>query len=704
MASSRSDESASGAIPVWAKTTTASRARAADDSEVDVKRSASSARSRDKKRPVSADPRYNVEAEAGQPPSPSGSDEEKEAVNSPIRPVSPSASTASHPPSPRRPNLNAFVGCEDPAEFAPLVPKDDLYEEEDWGARGGDRTTNYFHRPSSVSRFRKNDSVAEFVAWVESFPHGWENVHGVFIKESASPSGGEHVHRGHQPMAGLTKKRWVKLLMNMRYPNDDGLGSVFDDIAQESNTEKDRKLTLTELRDGAVESEINLSQFKRFQRRVTCAMGILKPDDKNSPSMRFAAWMRNKYGSVLNAWRSMLDVHGTGRVGQTDFLNGCTRMGMGAQGKLVWHNLRKDKVHPLEFHELDPKEGDTLDVFAKVLYEKVGFNMNKAWTQMDCMNQNYMTLDQFIRGCRAWGWWGDARLLYKGLDSSGLGRLKKEDFKYMCKVSHITQRRFGGTQHSKSALAELVSWCKYEMGGADKLVTLLGFGPHGQPTSTVDELAQRLQKLGFEADADEAAARAVSEPGGSTITTQSLHDVLTCTHHYHSDGLKGISPRSRSHGFWVEHRLPWNGAVDDICHFNKERCTHFRGYFGLDGVQPITMQPKVDQPYAPPLEEIRPDPKWESPIADHNPRWNDVAAEEKSKAPETPPNDKKRRPCPGTITSETPPNDKMMPPHMRRYAGDCSGMNDTARIHDPNFRAQARKSNSSRRASQRSMF
>lgn len=463
----------------------------------------------------------------------------------------------------RRPNMENYTGCEDPA----------TWEDEAWQPR----SNTCFRRPSSVQRLGRMPPITEFINWVESTARGWANIHEMFMEESKH-CGGEYRFRSSQPRSGLTKRRWVKLLSDMNYSNEAGLRAVWDEIAKELHT--DKKQTLTELQDLPVQEEISLIQLKRFERRACSVNALQQPHNEASPAGRFVKFLRSKYGSTLLAWRTVLDAHETGRVGYTDFMNGCKILGCGEPAKVLWSNVKKDKVHPMELHELDPKEGCNLEEFAELLWNAVGMDTTRAWQRMDPMNQNFLTYEQFRQGVLAFGFRGDVSMLFKGLDGSRLGRVKKEEFKYISKVSRIAQRRLGvGNQVSKPVVAELVSWVQCEFGGLDVFMQKLAL-PAG-PTSVVD-LAARLSALGFELDALEAASRAAVKTGGCSVTAESFREFLSTSRRpadHRPEEPKSIPTKHR------EHPVRWNSGVDDIATHNVQVCKHFRGNFGWEGAQ-----------------------------------------------------------------------------------------------------------------------
>lgn len=439
------------------------------------------------------------------------------------------------------------------------------------------RTQAYFHRPSSVSRVGNNASVVAFNDWAQSIPSGWDQIHQMFVKEGANPAGGTHMDDGNQGVRGITKRRWIRLLMGKGFTSEECAAEVFEEIAKEIRT--DRKGKLGDLLDAPAETMITLPQLKRFERRMVSVNATLDARDHQSPAARFVKLLVKEKGSVLRAWRMDLDKRGTGRVAYTDFTNACRNLGVSSQGKLIWNNLRQDKVTPLEFHELDEKEASNLEDFAETLWSTVGFDLGKAWLFLDTNNQNYLSYEEFKGGVRKLGFEGDAKLLFKGLDSSGLGRVKREEFDYISKVSRIAQSRLGGGQGPKSPLTDLITWVQRELGGAHELIVKLGLA-NGEKEIVVGDLAARLTALGFEGDALQAATRAARSEGGTHISAEQLFSLLSGGRPRTAERKVAPPKVCMSARSSMQPKGAWCDSVDNISAKNLNKCKHQRNYFG----------------------------------------------------------------------------------------------------------------------------
>jgi len=508
-----------------------------------------------------------------------------------------------------------------------LAPAQQSSDDEGYGSPNQGRTGEFLRRPSSVSRMSNNPAVVQFTDWVQSIPNGWDQIHQIFLREDTNPAGGSYMDNGNQGSRGIAKKRWVLLMKNKGYPNEEGTSAIFDEIVKEIRT--DRKGKMGDVVDAPAEPLVTLAQFKRFERRVVSVNGTTSPRDDQSPASRFVRFLIRERGSSLRAWHLELDVRGTGRVALIDFTNACRKLGVANQGKLIWNNLHSDKVTPLEFHELDPREAGNVEDFAETLWSTVGFDLAKAWLFLDTNNQNYLSLDEFRAGARKLGFEGDARLLFKGLDTSGLGRVSRKDFEYVGKVSRMGHKRLGGINR-QGAVTDLITWVQRELGGAHELIVKLGLGMGGSKSIVVGDLAARLTALGFEGDALQAASRAARLEGGTHVTADTLYGLLSGGKARLPDRLQvpGAKPRRSASASVASSRRSdrgvWCDGVDNIADHNMHRCKYTRGYFRHNRTSGAAdKSPQFDFRSASITSGMSPQWVEETKVNQPRPAWND---------------------------------------------------------------------------------
>jgi len=425
------------------------------------------------------------------------------------------------------------------------------------------RTEAAFRRPSSVSRFSTNPYAMEFYDWVQTVKDGWDRLHQMFVKEDYNPAGEQRRDRSHTGINGIDRKRWVELMISMGYPSEVGASLIFEEIGKEI---QDPKLVNSDPLLLKSEPVIHLSQLLRFHKRAGACNSTLGAGDDQSPRARFCKLLVKSHGAVLRAWRMELDKRGTGRVAYLDFTNACRKLGLGPQGKLALGNMRSDRLSPMELHELEPVEAENLEKFAEILWTKCGFDMNKAWRMLDTTNQRTLSFEEFSAGVKKLGFTGDARLLFRGLDVSGLGRVKFEELEYVGRISRICNRR--GVMGSKGSVADLIKWMQREFGGAEPLFAKLGLEPGSNTELAVGDLAARLTALGFDGNATDAASKAARSEGGTSVTAESLASLLCGVRSQVKTKTRAKSARGVRD---FNERPDWYNIVLDLSEINQFR-------------------------------------------------------------------------------------------------------------------------------------
>jgi len=252
----------------------------------------------------------------------------------------------------------------------------------------------------------------------------------------------------------------------------------------------------------------------------------LKPEEVGSPKDLICQILRKKRGTLLRAWRMDIDTRAMGKVSYTDFVKCCRNLGAGAHATLCWNSLQLEG-QPLNFSDLAEEESENLEALATCIWQVVGGDFNKAWEFMDSSHQNWIMLEEFSQAVKDLGFDGDAKLLFRGLDTSRLGKLRREDFLYIRRVSHVT-RQF--LDQSRGVVTDLITWAKREQGGSEEFLAKLGLGINC-PQITLGDLAARLAALGFDGDAREAAIKVArmenGRQGGTMITLESLQGLLS---------------------------------------------------------------------------------------------------------------------------------------------------------------------------------
>lgn len=413
------------------------------------------------------------------------------------------------------------------------------------------------------------------------------------------------------------------------------------------------------------------------------------------PSSRFISLLREKRGTVLRAWRLEFDPMGRGQCARAEFAQTCRRLGFQpGEGQLFWAMLRPDgSSAALRFHELDPEEAHNLQLLEEVLWEACGFDLDRAWAILDVGNRQSVTLEEFKAGLKKLGFTGNAKLLFMGLDSAGLGRLTRPDFDCVRRLSPALMQM----SHSPALVSAFRGWVQEDLGSAHTLLSKLGLEEASSQIFTKD-FASRVTGLGFRGDTHELAMMAAKSGSGTHVTAETLTRLLagrrgrspklqhsgtpllpqtgstspgtsTATPGPRSPGSHSGASGAGSPGTTIKQRADWNGSTFDFSAPNSERPAALRNYFSAperDSREPrepreprlagggITRKatgaghsPRAASPVPPPAPPPPPPAEEPNPSA----RRRDAG----SPRPNKPPGSRVRPGSPGQPTAPAPP-------------------------------------------------
>jgi len=323
--------------------------------------------------------------------------------------------------------------------------------------------------------------------------------------------------------------------------------------------------------------EISLSQLQRFERRHTqLSRGA------ESPVVRFVKKLRRSRGCLLRAWRMDMDLRGAGLVAQADFIRACRRLGFSSEVTELWNSFRPGQgTAPLEFREFDGPEAMNLDRFAEALWSAVDFDLNKAWCCLDPHNRGVSTLKEFTDGARLLGFDGNAQLLFKGLDSSGLGKLKRHELLYL----QVLTQSVAKTDYVAPPIRALGKWVYSVLGSPNTLIVRLGLGENGNVSLSADDLTTQLIRLGYRGDAKRASALISQFGRNDRINSDMLYSLLADTvGHTSSPTVKTSRTCKSSPPIVAVSKTPipkkeWQGTVTDVSQYNLQSAPGARAYF-----------------------------------------------------------------------------------------------------------------------------
>jgi len=296
------------------------------------------------------------------------------------------------------------------------------------------------------------DPVQKFAQWSAG---KWDVLHGYFGYQEQN---GCYVGRD-----SLTCDQFVRFVRSLGFEGN--AVRVFAEIHREgpqadrAKAGKINEKDEIEIDDEPERDEITLPQMQRFDRRCRQIISDLGKGDEGSSANRLVRLLKQHRGNLLRAWRMDLDIRGSGLVSFSDFTAACKTLGIANEAKQIWLSFRpleKEKEGyrkhrgssaPLMFSELDTEEATNVQQFAECLWNQFGLDLDKAWARIDMCGRKCVTMEEFVQGTKKLGFEGNAKLLFRGLDIGGLGRLWKNEFEYI-KVLALSgmwkQHRHGG--------------------------------------------------------------------------------------------------------------------------------------------------------------------------------------------------------------------------------------------------------------------
>jgi len=316
--------------------------------------------------------------------------------------------------------------------------------------------------------------------------------------------------RNGSPLPGTSARSSTKSETHGRWP-------VRSPSRTQARGDSGDDLTINELvAEGGAD---DMSLFWGDDRTATSPGGPRSPSSPSSPPRaavaidvnvaRFGNFLRQMRGAVLRAWRMDLDMKGTGNVLHSDFTVFCRRRQFPVWvTKAIWNALRPDGCGlPIELFEVAPWEASNADALAQVLMNKCNGppTISAWWALLNPIGNGHLTQEEFKQACAKLGFQGNPTMIFRGLDTSGAGRLWKEEFAYLFKVSrHAMQQNV----LMKAATAQQFGeWVRCTVGGFDVLLARMNLVQRDKNVGVLD-CVSLLHQMGWKGDAHALALKA----------------------------------------------------------------------------------------------------------------------------------------------------------------------------------------------------
>merc|ERR1719161_2813305 len=123
--------------------------------------------------------------------------------------------------------------------------------------------------------------------------------------------------------------------------------------------------------------------------------------------------LERKYGSLMGAWRNLLDSDGSGKITFNEFCQATRSIGYGGNLKDLYAEFDTDNSGFISLKELDKDAYETVEAFNQFLQDKYG-SLAAAWARGFGKTEfAQIDLENFSLKIKEMGWEGEGRKLFK---------------------------------------------------------------------------------------------------------------------------------------------------------------------------------------------------------------------------------------------------------------------------------------------------
>lgn len=136
----------------------------------------------------------------------------------------------------------------------------------------------------------------------------------------------------------------------------------------------------------------------------------------------FRQCLMRRYASYLAAWRDILDRDDSNRVSWQEFRDGCKKLNFKGDIPGAWLHLDEDMSGFISLNEIDNVAAEAINSFKQWADDEMG-GVRCAFRILDQDNSNELSLREFRRSARDYGFEGDATNIFEILDINRVGRI-----------------------------------------------------------------------------------------------------------------------------------------------------------------------------------------------------------------------------------------------------------------------------------------
>mmetsp|Transcript_31720 Transcript_31720/g.91082 ORF Transcript_31720/g.91082 Transcript_31720/m.91082 type:complete len:752 (+) Transcript_31720:136-2391(+) len=136
------------------------------------------------------------------------------------------------------------------------------------------------------------------------------------------------------------------------------------------------------------------------------------------------------YDGYVKAWRKTIDLRNSNRCDWNDFRDACKKLTFAGDIPGAWRALDSGYTGFISLHDIDHSSGEALDAFRTWATQEFG-SVASAFGVFDMDGSNSLSMREFNRACRIYGFGGHASSLFRTLDIERDGNLSLKEVAFL---------------------------------------------------------------------------------------------------------------------------------------------------------------------------------------------------------------------------------------------------------------------------------
>jgi len=186
-------------------------------------------------------------------------------------------------------------------------------------------------------------------------------------------------------------------------------------VADDKELSANMKLIFNEMQhvEGKSTKFVTEEDFAFLDRWQPLGFLLSKPNHQAAETVKALLLKHSK--NYVKAWRLVIDIDSSNHCTWDEFENACVTIGFHGDVGGAWRALDADLSGCISLHEIDPISSEILVDFRKWADEEFG-SVRSAFGVFDNDHSGALSLKEWRRNCRIYGYDGCARLLFHCLD------------------------------------------------------------------------------------------------------------------------------------------------------------------------------------------------------------------------------------------------------------------------------------------------